>query len=282
MQTYFVVLSIAGSDSCGGAGIQADIKTISALGGYAATAITSLTAQNTLGVKQIHSVNADFLEAQIEAVMSDLPVVAVKIGMVNTAKNVEIIAKMLHKYKPKHIVVDPVMISTSGSQLSDNECIKAMEEQLFPLAEVLTPNLHEAEALAGFPIKTKEDILNAIATISKRYNPFALLLKGGHLESDHKVDWLKIRESELLLSFPHKTIETNNLHGTGCSLSSAIATFLTYPDMDVPQATATAIEYVQNAINAGKDIFAGHGNGAINHFFDPKKMKINQLSQNFQ
>ena len=272
MRTYPIILTIAGSDSGGGAGIQADIKTISALGAFATSAITAVTAQNTMGVTAIHTVPFDMLEAQIDAVMSDFKVKAVKIGMINHPKIASVITQAILKYKPPYVVVDPVMVATSGDMLTHHHAIEKMKKELFPLANIITPNLQEASILLGYTI----DNVDKMASAAKKLTTLkckSALIKGGHLSDSDMTDVLWIAGEENAHIFSSKRIETNNLHGTGCSLSSAIATFLAFGET-VPEAVRLAKEYVTSAIEAGKDINIGNGNGAVNHFFSPKKLKI--------
>jgi len=272
MRTYPIILTIAGSDSGGCAGIQADIKTISALGAFATSAITAVTAQNTMGVTAIHTVPFDMLEAQIDAVMSDFKVKAVKIGMINHPKIASVITQAILKYKPPYVVVDPVMVATSGDMLTHHHAIEKMKKELFPLANIITPNLQEASILLGYTI----DNVDKMASAAKKLTTLkckSALIKGGHLSDSDMTDVLWIAGEENVHIFSSKRIETNNLHGTGCSLSSAIATFLAFGET-VPEAVRLAKEYVTSAIEAGKDINIGNGNGAVNHFFSPKKLKI--------
>ncbi len=272
MKTYPVVLTIAGSDSGGCAGIQADLKTISALGAYGASAITSITVQNTLGVRAIHSVPYDILEGQIDAVMSDFDVKAVKVGMINHFEVATIIAKMILKYKPLHVVIDPVMVSTSGYVLIQEHAIEQLKTKLFPLADVITPNLNETSILLN-KVVTRQDEMEDAARSLTFFGCKSALVKGGHLKQDNMTDVLWVKEEDKAYSFSAPRVQTNNLHGTGCSLSSAIATFLAFGDT-IPQAVEHAKEYVAKAIEAGKDVKIGQGNGPVNHFFNPQKMKI--------
>jgi hydroxymethylpyrimidine/phosphomethylpyrimidine kinase len=272
MKTYPVVLTIAGSDSGGGAGIQADLKTMSALGVFGLSAITAVTAQNTLGVRVIHSVPCDVLEAQIEAVMSDFNVAAVKVGMINHSEAATIIANAIKKYKPKHVVIDPVMVATSGAILIEEHAVEQLKKQLFPLADVITPNLNETSILLGRIITNQQEMEDAAKALCD-FGCKSALVKGGHLQTGKMTDVLWLKEENKACYFSSPKIETNNLHGTGCTLSSAIATFLTSGDT-VPQAVEHAKDYIYKAIEAGKNIKTGKGNGPINHFFAPQKMKI--------
>ena len=254
-------LTIAGSDSSGGAGIQADIKTMQANGVYAMSAITALTAQNTTEVFGIFAVTPEFLGQQLDAVFTDIYPDAVKIGMVASGELVKMIAAKLREYKAEHIVVDPVMISTSGSRLISEEAIEAWKKELFPMASVLTPNIPEAEVLFGASIHSAEDMERAAQAISEQYH-CAVLLKGGHqlndandlLYADGKSRW-----------FYGKRIDNPNTHGTGCTLSSAIASNLA-KGYGLEEAVERAKEYISGALGAMLDL--GKGSGPMDHGFD--------------
>lgn len=266
-------LSVAGSDSCGGAGLQADIKTISSLGLYAAGCITAVTAQNTLGVRGIEAVSPAMLSAQIEAVLEDLHIDAIKIGMIYTCENVTAIRRSLKKcgYRGP-IVLDPVLVATSGDSLSGETLVKAMQTELFPVATLLTPNIPETEAISGMKISSLDDMRTAAAKIIRDFGVHNVLVKGGHGNGHEMTDLLLSADgSEQLYSAPK--IETSNTHGTGCTLSSAIAAFLAL-GLELPEAVQQAKTYVHNAIAAAKDLNTGHGHGSLNHLFEPKKMKV--------
>ena len=269
---YPCIVSIAGSDCSGGAGIQADIKTISALGGYAATVITALTAQNTMGVSGIYPVPSAFVTQQIQAVMEDICPSSMKIGMINHVEIVESIAQAINHYQPQHVVLDPVMVSTSGCKLISDEAITAITRQLIPITEIITPNLSETEILTGIHAHDQETMYQA-AKILLSQGCKAALIKGGHLEGNRMCDLLLTQESETPYLFEAPKVESKNTHGTGCSLSSAIATFLAleYP---LPIAVEKAKEYVYQGIMAGKDVQIGNGHGPLNHFFAPQPMHI--------
>lgn len=271
MLRYPTVLIIAGSDSGGGAGIQADLKTIAALGAYGASAITALTAQNTLGVRAIHPVPATFLQDQIEAVFEDITVDAVKIGMVSQIEIAEVIARNIVKFQPKFVVFDPVMVSTSGSKLIEDETINALWKTLFPLADLITPNLDEAQVLIGRKINSVDEMKIAAAEMVQK-GCKAVLLKGGHLIGPVLYD-VFARKGEETLTFETAYIESNNVHGTGCTLSSAIATFIALGN-SIPEAILFAKNYVAEAIEAGKNIQTGKGSGPLNHSFSPIKMQV--------
>lgn len=282
---YIAVLSIAGSDCSGGAGIQADIKTISALGCYAASAITAITVQNTLGVTAVHAVPPEIVAGQIRAVMDDIKPKAVKIGMVNDADTIKAIADTLADYDIENIniVVDPVMVSTSGSKLMQDDAIKVFIEKLLPMSTLITPNIYEAEILAGKKI-TDEESMNDVAGIILSKRAGAVLIKGGHKEGEKKVDQLycpvrktESRESELTAmfgdSFESETVETRNTHGTGCTLSAAIASNLAM-GLGINQAIDKAKYWLTSALIAGAEVEIGSGHGPVNHFYAPKTMRI--------
>lgn len=266
MKRYPVVLSIAGSDCSGGAGIQADIKTISALGGYAASVITAVTVQNTLGVQEVHTIPPEIIRGQITAVMEDLKPDAVKIGMVNDVATIRVIAECLHKYVPDFVVYDPVMASTSGQKLMTDEAIEAMKNELFPIIDLLTPNIDEATALTGIEIHDIKDMRKAAKKLAIEHD-ILVLIKGGHLEGNSMCDLYQDSE-EYHRIYSERKIETKNLHGTGCTLSSAIATYLAKGTF-MEDAIDNAKAYVTKTIIAGKDIHIGHGNGPLWHFPDP-------------
>lgn len=274
MKKYPCILSIAGSDCSGGAGIQADLKTISALGGYAATAITAITVQNTTGVRAIHAVPPIYVRGQIEVVMEDIRPEAVKIGMINDVEIVKVIADCLRRYRPRFVVFDPVMISTSGHKLIEDSAISALTRELMPLSSLITPNLNEAEVLTGHLINNVEEMRAAAPELLK-FGCEAVLLKGGHLEGGKMCDVLQMAGEEEPYLFVSDKIESKNTHGTGCTLSSAIATFLAL-GYDMPQAVERAKAYVTGGINAGKDVHIGEGHGPLNHFYEPVPMNIRE------
>lgn len=274
MIIYPSVLSIAGSDCSGGAGIQADMKTISALGAYAATAITAITVQNTMGVRAIHPVPPAFVGGQIEAVMDDIRPDAIKIGMINDIEIVKVIAACLRKYAPRHVVFDPVMVSTSGHRLIENDAISILSQELMPLSTLITPNLSEAEVLTGHSLHTVEEMKVAAIELLK-FGCKAVLLKGGHLEGGKMCDVLQIAGETTPHLFTSDKIESKNTHGTGCTLSSAIATYLALGH-PLPQAVERAKEYVTAGIEAGKEVHIGAGHGPLNHFYAPVPMNIKE------
>lgn len=253
-------LTIAGSDSCGGAGIQADIKTMTAHGVYAMSAITALTAQNTTGVTGIMEVTPEFLAAQLEAVLTDIFPDAVKIGMVSSVGLIKIIAEKLETHQVKNIVIDPVMISTSGSRLISEDAVDALKENFFPLADLITPNIPESEVLSGIEIKTTDDMIAAAGLISGQYG-VAVLCKGGHRLNDAN-DLLYLNGSYQWIK--GERIENLNTHGTGCTLSSAIASNLA-KGHDLITAIEKSKAYISGALEAMLDL--GKGSGPLNHAF---------------
>jgi hydroxymethylpyrimidine/phosphomethylpyrimidine kinase len=258
-----VALTIAGSDSSGGAGIQADLKTFAAFGVYGASVITALTAQNTRGVTGIHLVPADFVTAQIDAVFSDLAVKAVKIGMVAQVATMDAIVAGLTRWSPKHIVLDPVMVATSGDRLLATDAVEALRTKLIPRASLITPNLPEAAALLDEPVASSEA---AIESQGKRLLSMgcpAVLIKGGHGKGAESIDYLIDGNGIVALAAPR--IATRNTHGTGCSLSSAIAAGLAKGE-DMETAVRSAKVWVSAAIAAADRFDVGHGNGPIHHF----------------
>lgn len=253
-------LSIAGSDSCAGAGIQADIKTMTANGVYAMTAITALTAQNTTGVKNILEVNGSFLKEQLDCIFTDIEPDAVKIGMVSSKELIEIIAERLRFYHAKNIVVDPVMVSTSGLRLMNEDAIHTLEESLLPLASVMTPNIPEAEVLTGMSISTAEEMKKAAMIMYDKYG-CSVLCKGGHSSEDAN-DLLY--DGNEYYWIQGKRIDNPNTHGTGCTLSSAIASNLA-KGYSMTDAIIYAKNYISGALAAMLDL--GKGNGPLNHAF---------------
>ena len=254
-------LSIAGSDSSGGAGIQADIKTMTLNGVYAMSAITALTAQNTLGVTEIFPVPPEFLAAQINAVFEDIRPDAVKIGMVASTELIHVIAERLRHYRAENIVADPVMVATSGSRLMQTEAVSVLVEKLLPLATLVTPNIPEAEVLSGRTIESKEDMLCAAKYIGETYG-CAVLLKGGHSINDAN-DLLYANEE--CRWFEGKRINNPNTHGTGCTLSSAIAANLA-KGFSLEDSVQRAKDYISGALADMLDL--GQGSGPMNHAFD--------------
>lgn len=272
---YPVALTIAGSDSGGGAGIQADLKTFSALGVFGASAITSITAQNTQGVRGIQAISPEIVEGQIHAVFEDLTVDAVKIGMLHNREAARIVARSIDRFSPSKIILDPVMISTSGSKLIEDETIEIIVKELFHRVTLVTPNIDEAAFLSGMPIRDEEEMgiaAQKLLSLGCR----AVLMKGGHLEGKEMADILFTRDEEAPLRLAVPAIHTQNTHGTGCTLSSAIAAYMAL-GKELPEAVRAAKDYITAALRAGADVKTGHGHGPLDHFFAPVpliKMKI--------
>lgn len=266
-KTIPAVLSIAGSDSSGGAGIQADIKTIAAHHLFAETAITALTAQNTCGVRAVQEATPEFIAQQIDAVFEDIPPAAVKIGMVSSADIIEIIAERVTHWNAANIVVDPVMVATSGARLISEDAVSALTSRLFPLATVITPNIMEAEALAGHTVESAHEQATIAQELAERYG-CAVLVKGGHNVNDANDALAEPGVSEhdkpRVTWFRHTRVETENTHGTGCTLSSAIACSLAQGH-PLPDAVNRAKKYLTGALEAGLDL--GRGSGPVDHMW---------------
>lgn len=254
----YTALTIAGSDSSGGAGIQADIKTMTAHGVYAMSAITALTAQNTTGVSSVMETAPEFLYEQIRACVTDIVPDAVKTGMIPSAKSVEVIALCIRDFDLTHVVVDPVMVATSGSRLIDGNACEEMKKSLFPCAELITPNIPEAELLCGITIRTAEDMEKAARSLMEKYG-CAVLCKGGH-NVQTADDFLASLDGCIWLK--GKRIDNPNTHGTGCTLSSAIASNLA-KGMSLAESASHAKEYISGALESMLDL--GHGSGPLNH-----------------
>ena len=253
-------LTIAGSDSSGGAGIQADLKTMTVLGVYGMSAITALTAQNTTGVQSIFEVTPKFLEDELDSIFTDIFPDSVKIGMVSNAELIRVISKKLREHNAKNIVVDPVMVSTSGSKLMADDAKDILLSELLKVADIITPNIPEAEALTGQSIKSKDDMVEAAKKIGEFFDGY-ILLKGGH--STKYADDLLYKNSEQIW-IKGERIENPNTHGTGCTLSSAIASYLAMGH-DVPESVHLAKEFISGAISAKLDL--GKGRGPLNHMW---------------
>lgn len=268
MKTYPRVLTIAGSDSGGGAGIQADIKAISATGSYAASAITAVTVQNTLGVSAVHKVPVDIVRGQIAAVLEDIGADAVKIGMLGSAELVLAVRDTLAAFGAVNIVLDPVMVATSGDRLTDEEAVKVLASELAPMARIVTPNIPEAEALSGMSIRRAEDLPKAARLLSERLSgkrKVSVLMKAGHLGGETSTDCFYNAEKDHFLDVSGPRVDTVNTHGTGCTLSSAIASYLAQ-GRALDDAVLLAKEYISKVIKAGAAYTIGHGHGPVNHF----------------
>ena len=265
MKKYHRVLTIAGSDSGGGAGIQADLKTFSALGCFGASAITALTAQNTLGVSAIEPVSPSFIQQQIEAVLTDLGVDAVKIGMLHSAEVIWAVVETFEKYPTANIVLDPVMVAKSGDRLLEEEAVQALKTGLIPLAKLITPNLPEAAVLQGGPVAGPEGMEQAARKLA-RLGSQAVLLKGGHLEGGRSPDLLFEVEANRVNRYVADRIDTKNDHGTGCTLSSAIAAGLAQ-GIELAAAVSGAKQYLTRALQKGARYRLGAGHGPVHHFW---------------
>jgi hydroxymethylpyrimidine/phosphomethylpyrimidine kinase len=259
-----IALTIAGSDSSGGAGIQADLKTFAAHQVYGASVIVALTAQNTQGVSGIHAVPADFVAKQIDAVFEDLDVAAVKIGMLATTELIETVAAGLKRHSARNIVLDPVMIAASGARLLENDAVDAIRRHLFPLATLVTPNLPEAAALLGTSIAETDDAIDSQAEKLAAFGVANVLIKGGHGSGETSSDLLLLAGGARQ-RFNAPRFETRNTHGTGCTLSSAIASGLA-KGLALPEAVAQAKTYITAAIAAADQVPVGHGHGPVHHF----------------
>lgn len=264
MKQYKRVLTIAGSDSGGGAGIQADMKTISACGCYAMSAITAVTVQNTKGVSQVYPIPADVVAAQIDAVISDIGVDAVKIGMINSSEVILAIKQILEKHNVTNIVFDPVMVSTSGHKLIEDEAIDILKNQFLVNARIITPNVPEAEILLGKSIKSQNQLPDMARELSQ--GKVSVLLKAGHMTDDTLIDVFYNAENNETIELKSKRLNSPNTHGTGCTLSSALASYIALGH-DLNNAARLAQEYIHKAIVAGAEYRIGHGHGPVCHFF---------------
>ena len=264
-KTYRRALTIAGSDSGGGAGIQADLKTFAANGCFGASVITALTAQNTRGVTGIHAVPVEFVERQMDAVLGDIGADAVKIGMLYSAELIEAVARKLKEYGVARVVLDPVMVAQSGDKLLRDDAVEALKAHLMPLAEIATPNLPEASALLGREAGGAAEMAGAAAELA-RLGCRNVLVKGGHLEGEDSDDVLYLGREKSVVRLAGKRIETRNNHGTGCTLSSAIAANCA-KGLGTEEAVRRAKEYVAGAIRAGAEYRIGGGHGPVHHFW---------------
>ena len=260
------VLTIAGSDSGGGAGIQADIKSISANGCFAASAITAITAQNTLGVNAVEGLSISIIKGQIDAVLGDIGADSVKIGMLHSAEVVQCVARMLRKYAITNVVLDPVMVSTSGHKLIEDSAIEVLKSELMPMARVITPNIPEAEILLGEALSKQSDLPDAARRLAEMYG-VSVLLKAGHLVDDELIDIFYNRETNETVELGARRVDTRNTHGTGCTLSSAFAAQLA-KGLPLTEAARAAKQYINQAIIHGAKQNIGHGHGPVNHFYN--------------
>lgn len=267
MKHYHRVLTIAGSDSGGGAGVQADIKTISACGCYAASAITAITVQNTLGVTGVHPVPVEYIEQQIDAVLSDIGADAIKVGMLHSGAVAHCVAEMIKRYGCQNVVVDPVMVSTSGHRLIEESAIATLMSELLPMATVITPNIPEAEILlGGKDLSEQESLYDAARELGAKFGT-SVLLKAGHLVADKLVDIFYNHQDDSITELPSTRVDTRNTHGTGCTMSSAFASMLA-KGLSITDAARGAKKYINDAIIAGADYEIGHGHGPVNHFYN--------------
>ncbi|KAB0300955.1 bifunctional hydroxymethylpyrimidine kinase/phosphomethylpyrimidine kinase [Vibrio fortis] len=260
-----IVLTIAGSDSGGGAGIQADIKAMSATGSFACSVITAITSQNTQGVSAIFPIPLDHVASQLDAVFSDLNVVAVKVGMLADSNIIKVVADKIKQYQPKHLVIDPVMVATSGDLLLEQSAISTLKEALIPLADIITPNFPEGAALTGKPVPESEADMQDMVEELRALGAKAVLLKGGHLEQDENSNDLLILPSSTAL-ISAKRFPTKNTHGTGCTLSSAIASYLAQ-GKELTQSVELGKRYISEAIAHADQLNVGQGHGPVNHFY---------------
>jgi hydroxymethylpyrimidine/phosphomethylpyrimidine kinase len=260
-----IVLTIAGSDSAGGAGIQADIKAISATGSYACSVITAVTSQNTLSVSAIFPIPLEHVEKQLDAVFSDLNVVAVKVGMLADSEIIHIVANKLKQYQPAFLVIDPVMVTTNGDLLLAKSAIETLKKELLPLADLITPNLPEGATLINSKLPTSELEMQAMIDALRQLGAKAVLLKGGHLEQDKNSNDLLIL-ANTVQQFSAKRVNTKNNHGTGCTLSSAIASYLAQGN-ELSEAVQLAKNYITQALIHADQLSIGKGRGPVHHFY---------------
>jgi len=266
---YVTALTIAGSDCSGGAGIQADLKTFAALDCYGMSVITALTAQNTQGVQAVERISADFIAAQINSIMKDIEVNAIKLGMLHNQENIAVIAENLQRYQCKNIVLDPVMIAKNGESLLQSQAISTLIEKLIPLATVLTPNIPEAEVLLQNTIKNHADMAQAAKKLTE-LGCEAVIVKGGHLQEKESADCLYVKKTAQIYWYTAARVVTANTHGTGCTFSAAIAAFLAKQN-ELITAVKLAKDYLTTAIISGSHYRLGHGHGPVNHLINDMK-----------
>ena len=265
MKKYKRVLTIAGSDPSGGAGIQADLKTFSACGCFGTSAIVAVVDENTVGVTGVHPIPVDFVTGQIKSVLDDIGADAIKIGMLHSSELIRAVKETLSRYDIKDIVLDPVMVATSGDKLLQDEAIETLKNELIPYARIITPNFPEAEVLLGRKINGQEEMPLVIRELSAG-GKVSVVLKGGHLEDDLMMDVFYNAESDEVIKIISERIDTRNTHGTGCTFSSAIAAFLAH-SFTLNEAVREAKEYINSAILQGADYEIGKGHGPVHHFF---------------
>ncbi|MFV0417199.1 MAG: bifunctional hydroxymethylpyrimidine kinase/phosphomethylpyrimidine kinase [Dysgonomonas sp.] len=263
---YKIALSIAGSDPSGGAGIQADLKAFSACGCYGATVIVAVVDENTVGVTGVHPIPVPFVSGQIKSVLDDIGADAIKIGMLHSSELILSVKETLARYNVKNIVLDPVMVATSGDKLLQDEAIETLKTELIPFVRVITPNIPEAEILLGTKIRNQEDLRHVVKDLSFG-KQVSVLLKAGHLTEDELIDIFYNAETDEIIELSSKRIHTKNTHGTGCTFSSAIAAFLAQ-GLPLNDAVRCAKDYMNKAILAGADYEIGKGHGPVHHFFN--------------
>ena len=265
MKHYKIALSIAGSDPSGGAGIQADLKTFSACGCYGATVIVAVVDENTVGVTDVHPIPVPFVSGQIKSVLDDIGADAIKIGMLHSSDLILAVKETLSKYNIRNIVLDPVMVATSGDKLLQDEAIETLKTELIPFVRVITPNIPEAEILLGRKIENQKDLSVVIKDLSFG-GKVSVMLKAGHLKEDKLIDIFYNAETDEIIELASHRINTKNTHGTGCTFSSAIAAFLAH-GLSLNEAATRAKEYINKAIIEGADYEIGNGHGPVHHFF---------------
>ena len=273
MSFYITALTIAGSDCSGGAGIQADIKTMSSLGVYATSVVSSITVQNTCGVEAVYAVEPQIVSGQIRSIMTDFDIRFAKIGMVNDCSTIAAIADVLDFYPIPFLIIDPVMVSSSGTRLMQADALSTFCQRLLPKAKLVTPNIPEAEILSSMTIRDQTDMKKAAGKIME-WGCSNVLIKGGHLPGKTRTDYLFIQGAAgrmKELSFTEETVCTENTHGTGCTLSSAITAYLARGNK-LEEAVSLAKNYVHRALVEGCDVKTGHGHGPLDHFFAPEKL----------
>lgn len=266
MTTYTRLLTIAGSDSGGGAGIQADLKAFSACGCYGMSAVTAITAQNTVGVTDIHPIPVATIQAQMHAILEDIGVDAVKIGMLHSKEVIRGVAEVLNAYGIRKVVLDPVMVATSGDRLIERDAVSSLKKDLFPLVRVITPNIPEAELLLDTKIESQETLEEAAHHLSRNHN-VSVLLKAGHFSGETLEDFLVLAGDGGVHRYSNSRIATTNTHGTGCTLSSALASYIG-KGYDLPKAVGLAENYLHKAIEAGAAFEMGKGHGPVHHFHE--------------
>lgn len=265
MKQYFRALTIAGSDPSGGAGLQADLKTFSALGCYGATVVVAVVDENTVGVTGVHPIPVDFVKGQIRSVLDDIGADAIKIGMLHSSELIIAVRDTLAAYDVKNIVLDPVMVATSGDPLLEADAVATLRTELIPHVRVITPNIPEAELLLGHEIAAQDALPEAARELSARCGGVSVFLKAGHLHDDELIDVFYNAETDRVTELKSRRLDTRNTHGTGCTLSSALAASLA-KGMDLDSAARAAKDYIAAAIEAGADYEIGHGHGPVHHF----------------